>query len=152
MLCVGASRGHVPQGLAVYQELVQQQLLLLLHLPQLHLQQLHPHLPPPQPQQPPPPQLQRLVTRGLESYVPTLSTTCPGHAAAHTPAPVSPTRAQYAREPTLPWVTPASVLLKGAWVTVLVLISAWTMSAQPQTAPVSSLSMVFVSKGTPHHP
>merc|ERR1719431_2180191 len=130
MLCVGASRGHVPQGLAVYQELVQQQLLLLQHLP--------PHLPQPQPQQPPPPQPRRLVTRGQENCVPTPSMTCPGHAAAHTPAPVSPTRAQYAREPTLPWVTPASVLLKGAWVTVLVLISAWTMSAQPQTAPVSS--------------
>merc|ERR1719233_2455289 len=119
MLCVEASREHVPQGLTVYQELVQQQLLQLQHLPQLH-----PHLPQPQPPQPRPPQPPRLVTRRLESCVPTTCTTCHGPAAAHTPAPVSLTRAQYAREPTLPWVTPASVLLKGAWVTVLVLISA----------------------------
>merc|ERR1719427_1729111 len=136
MVCVGASREHVPQGLAVCQENV--------HLNLLLLQQLPPQAPPPQPP--------RLVTSKVESCVLTLSTTCPGPTVVHTPAPVSLTRAQYAREPTLPWVTPASVLLKGAWVTVLVLISALTMFAQPQTAPVSSLSMVSVSKGTPHHP
>merc|ERR1711970_905095 len=151
MVCVGARREHVPQGLAVRQENVHLNLLLL---QQLQLQLLQPPLPllqPPQPQQHPP-QPPRLVTSKVESCVLTLSTTCPGPAVAHTPAPVSLTRAQYAREPTLPWGTPASVLLKGAWVTVLVLISAWIMFVQPQTAPVSSLSMVSVSKRTPHHP
>merc|ERR1719425_117475 len=147
MACVGASREHVPQGLAVCQENVHLSLLLLQQLPQLH-----PHLPQPQPPQAQPPQPPRLVTSKVESCVLTLSTTCPGPAVAHTPAPVSLTRAQYAREPTLPWVTPASVLLKAAWVTVLVLISVWIMCVQPQTAPVSSLSMVSVSKRTPHHP
>merc|ERR1712215_332467 len=142
MVCVGASRERVHQGLAVCLENVHLNLLLLQQLP---------HLPQPQPPQAPPPQPPRLVTSKVESCVLTLSTTCPGPAVAHTPAPVSLTRAQYAREPTLPWGTPASVLLKEAWVTVLVLISALIMCVQPQTAPVSSLSMVPVSKRTPHH-
>merc|ERR1719309_1868326 len=133
MVCVGASREHVPQGLAVCQENVHLNLLLLQQLPlqllqlplpplqppqpQLHLPQLHqPQLHPPQAHPPQPP---RLVTSKVESCALTLSTTCPGPAVARTPAPVSLTRAQYAREPTLPWGTPASVLLKGVWVTVL---------------------------------
>merc|ERR1712121_346538 len=117
-------------------------LLQQLPLPQLHLQQLHPHLPQPQPPQVPPPQPQNFVMRRVESYAPTLSTTLPGHAAAHTPVSASPTRAPYARELTWPWVRPASALLKEALVPVLVLIYAWTMCALHQTAPVSSLSMV----------
>merc|ERR550534_1641141 len=99
MVCVGASREHVHQGLAVCQENVHLNLLLL---QQLQLQLLQPPLPQPQPPQAPPPQPPRLVTSKVESCVLTLSTTCPGPAVAHTPAPVSLTRAQYAREPTLP--------------------------------------------------
>merc|ERR1719244_1880832 len=110
MVCVGASREHVHQGLAVCQENVHLNLLLLQPLPLQPLQLPLPLLQPLQPQQHPP----RHVTSKVESCVLTLSTTCPGPAVAHTPAPVSLTRAQYAREPTLPWGTPASVLLKGA--------------------------------------
>merc|ERR1719477_384635 len=119
-----------------------------LQLPLLQLPLLPQQLPP----QVPPPQQQSLVMRRVESCVRTLSTTLPGRAAARTPVSASPTRAPYARELTWPWVTPASVLLKEALVPVLVLIYAWTMYALHQTAPVSSLSMVCVSRRTPHHP
>merc|ERR1719320_1977324 len=166
MVCVGTNKGPVHQGSTVCLGNVQQGLLLLQHLLlplllqqlpllQLHLQQLQqpqPHLPPPQPPQVPPPQPQSLVMRRVESCVRTLSTTLPGRAAARTPVSASPTRALYARELIWPWVTPASVLLKEALVPVLVLIYAWTMYALHQTAPVSSLSMVCVSRRTPHPP
>merc|ERR1711955_50605 len=97
-----------------------------------HLQQLHPHLPQPQPPQVPPPQPQNFVMQRVESYVRTLSTTLPGHAAARTPVSASPTRAPYARELTWPWLSPASALLKEALVPVLVLIYAWTMCTTRQ--------------------
>merc|ERR1719320_1229264 len=169
MVCVGTNRGPVHQGLTVWVRNVQLaqlpllQLLLLqlplllqqLPLPQLHLQQLQqhqPHLPQAQPPQAQPPQPQSLAMRRVESCVRTLSTTLPGHAAARTPVSASPTRAPYARELTWPWATPASVLLKEALVPVLVQTYAWTMYALHQTAPVSSLSMVCVSRRTPHPP
>merc|ERR1711970_1347903 len=112
MVCVGARREHVPQGLAVRQVNVHLNLLLPQQLPLQLLQPPLPLLQPLQPQQPqaPPPRPPRLVTSKVESCALTLSTTCPGPAVAHTPAPVSLPRAQYAREPTLPWGTPASVL------------------------------------------
>merc|ERR1712025_1448814 len=121
------------KGLTVCQESVLQ------NLPQLHLPQpLHPLQPQPPPLQQQP---QRIVTRRLASYVRISSTASPGSAAARTPAPASLTGAQCAKGPTWHLVTPALQQTREVLVTVLVLISALTMSVQHQMTPVSSLSM-----------